>query len=389
MAVFAFGFISCDKKKSDGKIVLTVWESAGGPDEFIKKAGEVYSKEHPNIEIKYVNVELGDSIGQIALDGPAGKGPDVFAGAHDRLSSLVAGGHILPTSDPGLIKENALASCAKAITYNDVMYGYPVAAETVALFYNRDLIGESEVPKTWDELKSFAEKFSAQDKNSGKYPFVMNVGEGYYTVIFTTENGNRLFGANGTDRKNSYINTPDSVKGMKFFQSLRGILDVPSSDLDTATTDAVFQSGEAALHISGPWNIKAFSDAGINFGVAPLPSLPGSDVPASSFSGTRTMFVSAYSEHPDEANDFAKFLMSKEMQMLRFECTGALPSVDVGVESPYLKGFLEQLNYAFPMPSIPEMATYWEAMNNASKNIWNGADVQTELDMCNASIVGK
>ena len=50
---------------------------------------------------------------------------------------------------------------------------------------------------------------------------------------------------------------------------------------------------------------------------------------------------------------------------------------------------MKQLEYAFPMPSIPEMGMYWEAMNNASKNIWNGSDVQAELDACNAAILGK
>ena len=66
-------------KKSNEKVVLTVWESLQGPDEFIRQAGDAYSKSHPNVEIKFVNVELGDAAGQIALDGPAGVGPDIFA----------------------------------------------------------------------------------------------------------------------------------------------------------------------------------------------------------------------------------------------------------------------------------------------------------------------
>ena len=101
------------------------------------------------------------------------------------------------------------------------------------------------------------------------------------------------------------------------------------------------------------------------------------------------MFVSAYTDHPDEANDFALFLLTPEMQKLRFDLTGTVPSVSVEVSSPYLGGFMAQLDYAFPMPSIPEMGMYWEAMNNASKNIWDGADVKAELDACNAAILGK
>lgn len=381
-----FAFAGCNKK-SDGTVTLTVWESTNGPDEFIRQAGAKYTEIHPNVKIKYVNVELGDSVNQIALDGPAGKGADVFAAPHDRLGSLVSGGHVLPAKNLDEIKSKALASCIKALTYNGTTYGYPVSAETSALFYNKKLISENEVPKTWEDLAAFAKDFNS--KNPGKRGFVMNMGEAYYTVIFTTENGNRLFGKDGNDGTKTYINTPDAVDGMKFFQSLRSALDVPAADLDTAIIDGAFQSGSAALHITGLWNVKPFEEAGIEFGVAPLPSLPGDSTPAANFSGTRAMFVSAYTEHPDEANDFAAFLVSDEMQTLRFELTGALPSTNITVESPYMAGFSKQLEYSFPMPSIPEIALFWEAMNNASKNIWDGADVQKELDACDRTILGK
>lgn len=390
-AAFAAGILmtGCnEKKKADNGIVtLTVWESTNGPDEFIKRAGEAFEATHPNIKIKFENVELGDSTTQIALDGPAGKGADIFTAPHDRLGSLVTGGHVLPTANADQIRSKILASCAKALTYDGTLYGYPVSAETYALFYNKKLIKENEVPKTWDELVKWTSDFNAA--NPGKYGFVMDAGNAYYTIIFTTKDGNRLFGADGNDRNNSNINSAKSVEGMKFFQGLKRILNVSASDLDTATVDAAFQSGNAAMHITGLWNVVPFEKAGIEFGVVPLPSLPGDTTPAASFSGTRAMFVSAYSEHPAEANEFASFLVSEEMQKLRFEITGAIPSVDIPLESPYAAGFLKQLEYAFPMPTIPEMAMFWEAMNNASKNIWNGADAQAELDACNAAMVQK
>ena len=367
--------------------MLTVWESLQGPDEFIRQAGDAYSKSHPNVEIKFVNVELGDAAGQIALDGPAGVGPDIFAAPHDKLGELVNGGHILPTVNADAVKQAVLGACSQALTYDGKMYGYPISAETYALFYNKDLISESDVPKTWDDLAKWTKAFNA--KNSGKRGFVMDVGNGYYTILFTTAGGNRLFGTSGTDTSSSYLNTANAVNGMKLFQSLKDVLKVPAADLDTGNCDAAFQGGNAAMHITGPWNIKNFKDAGLNFGVAPLPALPGDKNPASSFSGTRAMFVSAYSDYPAEAADFAQFLISASMQQLRFDLTGAMPSIDTPVSNPYIGGFLKQLDYAFPMPSIPEMAKFWETMGNTSKNIWDGADAQTELDACNAAIISK
>ena len=401
VSAFALALASCGKKEpaatggasssagsaAPEKITLKVWESLQGPDEFIKKAGEAYSKLHPNVTVEFVNVELGDASGQIALDGPAGVGPDLFAAPHDKLGELVTGGHVLPTVDADNVKKSVLGACSQALTYDGTMYGYPVSAETYALFYNKALISDSDMPKSWDELSIWVKDFNA--KNKGKYGFVMDVGNGYYTIIFTTEKGNRLFGKSGSDTSSSYLNTPAAVEGMKFFQSLRKVLDVSADDLTTATCDAAFQSGNAAMHITGLWNVRPFEDAGLDFGVAPLPSLPGESTPSASFSGTRSMQVSAYSEHPAEAADFAKFLLTPEMQQLRFDLTGAMPSIDTTVSSKYISGFLKQLDYAFPMPSIPEMGAFWDTMGNTSKNIWNGADVKAELDACDAAIIKK
>ena len=402
VSALALVFASCGKKEpaaaggsssssagsaAPEKITLKVWESLQGPDEFIKKAGEAYTKLHPNVTVEFVNVELGDASGQIALDGPAGVGPDLFAAPHDKLGELVTGGHVLPTVDADGVKKSVLGACSQALTYNGTMYGYPVSAETYALFYNKALISESDVPKSWDQLSIWVKDFNA--KNKGKYGFVMDVGNGYYTIIFTTEKGNRLFGSSGNDTSTSYLNSTAAVEGMKFFQSLRKVLDVSADDLTTATCDAAFQSGNAAMHITGLWNVRPFEDAGIDFGVAPLPSLPGESTPSASFSGTRSMQVSAYSEHPAEAADFAKFLLTPEMQQLRFDLTGAMPSIDTPVSSKYISGFLKQLDYAFPMPSIPEMGAFWDTMGNTSKNIWNGADVKAELDACDAAIIKK
>lgn len=368
-------------------VTLTVWESTSGPDEFIKQAGEAFTAQNPNITIEYVNVELGDSTTQIALDGPAGVGPDLFAAPHDKLGELVSGGHVLATENAADVTAKVLGACSTALTYEGTMYGYPVSAETYALFYNRALISDDQVPKTWDELVTFCKDFNAA--NAGKYGFVMDVGNGYYTIIFTTSDDNRLFGPTGTDTTNTNINSAASVKGMQFFQGLRGVLDVPAADLTTSICDTAFSSGNAAMYITGLWNVANFQGAGIDFGVASLPSLPGNDTPAASFSGTRAMFVSAYSEHPTEAAAFAQFLLSDEMQKLRFDITGSLPSTSITVDAPYITGFLTQLNYAFPMPSIPQMNAFWNAMNAASANIWDGAEIQAELDACNSTILGQ
>lgn len=370
-----------------GPVTLKVWESLQGPDEFIKQAGAKFTAAHPNVTIEFVNVELGDAASQIALDGPAGTGPDVFAAPHDKLGELVSGGHALAVANPDAIKASVVEAAAKAATYDGTMYGYPVATETYALYYNKKYV--TDPPKTWADVIAFAKQFNS--KHKGKHGFVMDVGNGYYTILFTTSQSNRLFGPDGTDTTNTNINSAASVAGMQEFVKLRQALDIPASDLATATVDALFSSGDAAMHISGPWNVSAFTKAKVDFGVATLPALDGNTDPAASFAGVRTMYVSAYSKHPAEAAQFAEFLTTPEMQQLRADVTGALAASNstITYQNPVVGGFADQMKYAFPMPSIPQMSKFWDAMNAASANIWNGADPQQELDAANQTILGK
>lgn len=368
------------------KITLKVWESSGQTEDFIKQAGEAFTSKYPNITIEYENVEVGDANTQIALDGPGGVGADVFATPSNTIGGLVSGGHILPIEDESDIVGKVAASCEKAVQYDGKYYGYPVADETYALFYNKDLVSEDSVPTTWEEVEKFCQEFNAP----GKYGIIWNVADAYYSPIFTGKNGNKLFGEAGTDNTNSYMSTADAVEGMTYFQSFREYLDVPAADVsDNSVCLAAFTSGNAAMYITGPWNVASCEDAGMNFGVTSLPSLPGDSQPAASFSGARTMQVSAYTDYPVEAQAFAKFLISDEMQKLRYELTGAIPSTPITVESEYITGFQKQLEYAYPMPSIPEIDNFWEPMKSACSNIWDGADVQTELESCNTAILAK
>jgi len=385
--VFLALLSGCSKDRKDGSldpnskdIHIRVWESNNGPNEFIKQAGAIYHQSHPNIFIDYICVDVDYATQHIKEDGPLGVGADIFAAPHDKLGDLVTSGCVLPTVNPESIEKTVLSSCAKAINYNGVMYGYPVCAETYALFYNKKLIKENEVPTTWEALEQWTQKFNSE--NPGKKGFVMDVSNAYYGITFMTGDNNHLFGEYGTDKSTPNINTPYAIKMVTYMQSLRHSLGLEDIQLTTSSCDGLFVSGHAAMHVTGLWNVKKFEGAGVNFGVTTLPALPGQNKPSSSFSGTRVMFVSSWSKHPEEAADFATFLLTPEMQELRYKINGTMPAINIKVNDAYMDGFLKQLEYAFPMPSIPEMNKFWSYMGNTLYAIWTGEDPKTELDKC-------
>jgi len=372
---------------ADGEpVTLVVWESLEGRSDFIEQAGEAYTAEHPNVTIEYKNVELGDALGQIALDGPAGVGADVFAAPSNVTGDLVTGGHILPVADPDALSSALVPGAIKGVTYQDQIWGVPVTIDTYSLFYNKDYV--TDVPTTWDDVISFAEDFNAA--NPGKYGFAFNPGIYYSAPWIFSAPDNLLFGPNGDDPTTPNTNTPAAVAGVEQLMKLRPVLNVPAEDLDAASVDSLFEAGQSAMSLTGSWNIPVFDAAGLDYGVATLPALEGSDTPAGSFSNSRTMFTSAYTDHPDEAQDFAAFLASPEMLKLAYDLTGSIPPAEIdGIDSEPTLGLAAQGAYAYPTPSIPEMTLFWTAMDSAIINIWNGADIQTELDSATEVILNQ
>lgn len=359
------------------KVNLTVWESDGPEKSYILWAAKEYQKLNKNVKIKYEPVASTDVRAKIELDGPAGVGADIFVAPHDHIGALVNGGHVLPIEDASYI-DSFVDAAKMGASYKGSVYGHPLGIETYGLFYNKDLIPEP--PKTWDDIIKFAKTFN--DKSQNKYALVWAVGDGYYGYMFMSSFGAQLFGPNGDDRAQHNINSPEAIQGLKYFQSLRSqILDVPSADMTGDFCNSSFTEGKAAMIITGPWKTTDFKKSGINFGIAPLPEFPGQGKPATSFSGVRLAFVSAYSENPEEAEDFAKFLTSRVNLLRRFEFTKQIPPrKDISTDDPLSNGILEQTKYAVPMPTIPQMGTYWSAMNSAYGGIWDGDDVVTDLN---------
>ena len=53
----------------------------------------------------------------------------------------------------------------QSVIYEDGVYGLPYACNTIALFYNVDMLEEAgvEVPTTWEELVDAAEKLTTEE----------------------------------------------------------------------------------------------------------------------------------------------------------------------------------------------------------------------------------
>jgi arabinogalactan oligomer / maltooligosaccharide transport system substrate-binding protein len=335
------------------------------------------------VEVSFEEIAPADQTGKFTTDGPAGIAADVGVIPHDNLGKMVSAGLILENDifAEQTKKDNAEAAVQGA-TFNNVLYGYPKSIETYALVYNKDLV--KTVPKTFEEVVEFAKTFNDPAKN--KYAFMMEVGNFYFNYAFLAGPGGYVFGKNGTDKNDVGLNNEGAIKGAAFFQGLKKtILPMKSTDITYDIKKGLFTSGMLAMDLNGPWTILDYKTAGVNFGVAPIPTIDGK--PTVSFAGIKIFAVNAFTKYPNAAKLYAQFATSQESQLLNFKLTGALPANKAVAEDPTVKadelsnGFLEQLKNAQPMPSIPEMGNIWGPMGAALGDMWNdGKDPKTSLD---------
>ncbi|UKS26953.1 maltose ABC transporter substrate-binding protein [Paenibacillus sp. HWE-109] len=358
--------------KPEAGAELLVWESKGPELDYLKAISASFEKEY-GVKVKVEVVPAIDSVKKLTTDGPAGIGADVFSAPHDQLGNAVTAGLVLQND---VFNESArnefMSSAIDGVSYKGVLYGFPTAIDTYALFYNKKLMEKA--PKTYEEIVKFAETYN--DPKNKKFAFMWDVRQLYQSYSFFAGYGGYVFGKNGTDATDIGLNSTKAIEGAKFFQSLKNILPLNVNDINDNIITGLFQEGKTAAVINGPWLMSGLSKVNFEYGVAPLPLLPNGEHPQS-FSGIRGLYVNSYTKYPVAAKLFASYATSKENLINRFKMTTQLPPRKDLMNDPIIKNdanasaFLEQANYSTPMPSIPEMGNVWVPAGAALASIWN------------------
>ena len=298
------------------------------------------------------------------------KKPDVFAAPGDMTGELVKNKLVLPTEDTDIVNTTALELARKATVYNDVMYGYPMSCETYALFYNKKLVEESNIPTTWESLITWSGAFN--NLYPGKYGFIFHTETVYFISMLMSSGKNRLMF--GSDY--GLLNSRASY-GLTLLKQMQDIFPEDITNYSYDDFDDMFLSGGAAMIVNGPWFITKADASGVDYGIVPLPAFDnGSNT--YSLAGVRAMFVYSKSEHPAEADAFAKYLLSADMQSLRTKITGTLPATNIDI-SEKLDGFVDQLDYSYIMPNTAEMKRFWEFGEHITADIYGEKGISQEL----------
>lgn len=322
--------------------------------------------------------ELGLSgVDKISLEGPAGTGADVFMSPHDSFAKGMGSKVFLKIEDSIALEiEGTLSPAAlSTVKGEDGYYGIPVSIETSALLYNKTLVEKP--ADTMEQIMEEAKTFN--DIKNNKFYFLSPIVNGYAAFPFLSSQGFRLFGQDGKDNNHPGFDTPEFLNGLEVFQSMHDLIPMSAADLtpnNAAFFDQNFIDGKTAYYPNGTWSIKAFRDAGVDFGVAPMPTLNGKQL--TPFSGVQNAHVSVYTKYPAAAQLFARYLVSQEAagmlynQAYKITSRTDYKSVSGLKDDADLMVFAEQFSSAIPMPSTARVGYYWAVMDGVLPPLFDG-----------------
>ena len=313
----------------------------------------------------------------------------------DQLGTSVTEGLISELTLDEETKRIYVESALESQMIGDAIYGLPKAVETQILFYNKELIEESDLPQTTDEWYELSQEFNTSEQ----FAFLALWDQLYYAGGVIDAYGGYIFGQNEDgeyDPQDIGLSNDGAVEAAEYIQQFYADGIFPSGivgEQGINMLDALFSEGKAAAVISGPWNVEPFTSAGIDFGVTELPLLPNGEH-MGSFIGVKSYNVSSYSENKELAEEFIKFLTNEENSKVRYEKTLEVPAVaslsddPIVSESEVATAIATQSQYAQVTPGITEMNSVWEPIDTALQTIANGSgNPQEALDSAVEQIV--
>lgn len=308
------------------KATVTFWNGFTGPDRPAMEAlVQQFNESQTAIEVE-MTIMPWDSLYQTLLGALAsGEGPDIIGVNFNYVPVYASSGYVAdltPYMQEGTNLDPALwpEALVERLQYDGKFYAIPVNFATLLMYYNKDMFEQAGLdpanpPKTWDEWIEALRTLT---------------GEGKYGIAFgerqTIPNWPILLWGMGGDvimNGESGLNSPETLEALNIWGPLVRDEGISAFGLTGAEADQLFQTGRAAMGITGPWMVNGFLEAGVNFDVTPIPEGPAGPV---TLADSVVYMVTETSPNKDAAIQFIDFWNSVESQLYWSQQTGFPPA---------------------------------------------------------------
>ena len=174
--LLTLGLTACSIRNDNSPKEITFWTlQMGDFSDYMYEVIRSYEKEHPNTQIKWVDVPFSEgekrTLAAVMTDNP----PDLINLNPDFSAILAQKGTLWKIDEEKLSEFNP--EIVDALRYKDEVYSIPWYATSAITIYNKDLFQKSgllRLPKTYKELAAVSEKIKT---NTGAYSYLPTITE--------------------------------------------------------------------------------------------------------------------------------------------------------------------------------------------------------------------
>ncbi len=228
------------------------------------------------VTVQRTGYDTSDLTNKALLAAQQGNSPDVLIVDNPVVSTLAEAG-VLTTTEENKLDVSAIApNLLAAGQSGGKAYGVPIGANTLALYYNKDVLKSAGVDiasvKDWASLTAALEKVKAKGK------------KGITFSAIGTEEGSFQFlpwfwgsGANLTK-----LDSPEGVSAVQLWTEWLKKGYAPNSVINNTQTTSwqEFAGGDYAFAENGTWQLANAEKAGFGYGIIPIPGKGGGTAPA-------------------------------------------------------------------------------------------------------------
>jgi maltose-binding protein MalE len=290
---------------------INVWDDLN-PKEQIELMNDLeqFSKENQGIKIKSRHLRSEEElVDQFKAASLAGAGPEILIARIEASSGLAASSVLKPLTDEKYYSD-ILSGLLEISRYEDKRFIIPFRAyDFLMLFYNKDLV--QKVPTTFSELLVYCEEVNNPKEET--FGFLLNAKEADWIIPFIGGYQDWIY-----DYESGAISLDSEamLQTLKFLEKIYKVDKLLPYDYEYEDINNAFLTGKAHMIINGSWAVSEYTDAGLNFGVAKIPTVwEGYKNPTPMIDGFGFMVnMNCYGESLDAAKKLISYFMSADIQ---------------------------------------------------------------------------
>lgn len=297
---------------------FTVWTGNEGHLEMLNGIAEGFRESHPDVTVRFETIPAGDYTQKLTFQLAGGNAPDLGWMFEDSIPAFIAAG-VVEDMGPALRETEGydledFSDPAMALwREGDAVYGIPFSTSPFMVFYNKDMFEAAglEDPLALAEkgawtMEAFREAAKALTEANDAWGFEFKDGEGYDSrIMHAIMPPIRAYGGEAWQAGDCGFDDPEAVEAVSVLHEMifedRSV--VPPGE------QGDFFSGSAAMTVNQISRASRMTEAGFDWGIAPLPTGPAGAAP---IIGQAGISVFSESENKELAIEFAAYMTNAE-----------------------------------------------------------------------------